>query len=433
MRWRVLRDRKLRILLAGQATNMFGDSAMIIVLGIWVKDLTGSSGAAGVVFLLLAVVGLLAPVTGLVVDRFPRRRVLLLNDLASAALVSSLLWVRDPGDVWVIYLVALGYGCSGQVYRAARGGLLHSMVPTELLGEANGLFGSLNQALRIVGPVVGAAIYAGAGGGAVAGMDIATFLVSAGSYVLLRGVPDLPARAAKADEPREGLLPQLSAGLRHVMGDSVIRRLVLASAIAFTGAGMINVATFALVDQGLHRPAALIGVLGGFQGAGSVIAGLSAGAALRRFGEYATASAGFLLNGAGLAAAATATLPGALLGAGLIGLGLPLVLVSELTLVQRRTARELQGRAIAGSEAIINIPFAAAIGTAAALIATVGFRPIYLSVAASFTVVGLALLPFRAATRPQPPAAEALAGDTAPQRPGDTTAPRDAAPAAEAG
>lgn len=423
MRWRVLRDRKLRILLAGQATNMFGDSAMIIVLGIWVKDLTGSSGAAGVVFLLLAVVGLLAPVTGLVVDRFPRRRVLLVNDLITAALVSSLLWVRDPRDVWVIYLVALGYGCSGQVYRAARGGLLHSMVPPELLGEANGLFGSLNQALRIIGPVVGAAIYAGAGGGAVAGLDIATFLIAAGSYVLLRGVPDLPRDATEAEKPPERLLAQLSAGVRHVMTDGVIRRLVLASAIAFTGAGMINVATFALVDEGLHRPAALIGVLGGVQGAGSVIAGLSAGAALRRFGEYATASAGFLLNGVGLAAASTATLAGAVLGAGLIGLGLPLVLVAELTLLQRRTARELQGRSIAASEAIIQIPFAAAIGTAAVLIATVGFRPIYLAVAVSFTLVGAALLPYHAATRPEPAEQERPAAEHAPE----------ATPATEAG
>jgi hypothetical protein len=421
MRWRVLRDRKVRLLLAGQATSMFGDSAMIIVLGIWVKDLTGSNGAAGVVFLLLALVGLVAPLTGLVVDRFPRRRVLLVNDLVSAALVSILLAVHDRGDVWLVYLVALGYGCSGQIFRAARGGLLHSMVSPELLGDANGLFGSLNQALRIVGPVVGAAIYAGAGGGAVAVLDIATFLVSAGAYLMLRGVSDLARPAPESGQARNRLLPELAAGVRHVAGDTIIRRLVLASAIAFTGAGMINVATFALVDQGLHRPAALIGVLGGFQGAGSVIAGLSAGATIRRFGEYATASAGFLLNGAGLAAASTATLGGALLGAGLIGLGLPLVLVAELTLVQRRTVRELQGRVIAASEAIINVPFAAAIGTAAVVIAMVGFRPIYLAVATSFTVVGVALLPFRAETRPQP----AQPSPTAP-------APPDTEPAPEA-
>ena len=58
------------------------------------------------------------------------------------------------------------------------------------------------------------------------------------------------------------------AGLRQVTGDPVIRRIMLVSAVAFTGAGMIDVAMFSLVTQGLHRPAALLGVLTAIEGAG---------------------------------------------------------------------------------------------------------------------------------------------------------------------
>ena len=54
MRMQVLRDRNMRVLFAGQSLNMFGNSAMIIVLGIWTKDLTHSNAAAGIIFLLLA-------------------------------------------------------------------------------------------------------------------------------------------------------------------------------------------------------------------------------------------------------------------------------------------------------------------------------------------------------------------------------------------
>jgi MFS family permease len=395
----LLRHRNLRVFLAGQALNMFGDSAMIIVLGIWVKDLTGSSAAAGTIFLLLAVAGLLAPLTGLVVDRFPRRRVLMVNDLAAAALVLSLLAVHDRGDVWLVYVVALGYGVAGQVYRAARGGLVHSMVPKDLLGDVNGLFSAIGQGMRIVGPLVGAGIFAVAGGAAVAALDCATFLLSFGSYLLLRGVSDLTRGEA---EGAGRLVGELVAGARHVLRTPVLRAMVLASATAFTAAGTIDVAMFELVDKGLHRPATFIGVLGTVQGAGSVVAGLRVAAVLRRFGEYGTAAAGFLLNGAGLACAPTATVPGAVTGAVMVGVGLPLVLVAEITLIQRRTGKQLQGRAIAASDAVVQVPFALSIGVAAVIIHAVGYRPIYLVDAAAFLAVGLLVLRRRGATAPDP-------------------------------
>lgn len=71
MKQRVLADRNMRVLLIGQAMNMLGNTAMLVVLGIWVKTVTGSSADAGLIFLLLGATSFLAPVTGLLVDRFP--------------------------------------------------------------------------------------------------------------------------------------------------------------------------------------------------------------------------------------------------------------------------------------------------------------------------------------------------------------------------
>lgn len=403
---RLLRERNVRVLFLGQSLNMFGNSAMIIVLSVWVMTLTGSPGAAGLIFVFLVTPTLAAPFTGLLVDRFPRRRVLIINDVASAALVGTLLTVDDRADVWLIYLVALGYGVSGQIYRAARGGLVHSMVPGELLGDFNGVFSSLNQSLRIVGPLAGAGLFAVAGGQAVAALDAITFLVSAVSYLLLRGVRDLP--AGEPDEPgARRLVTELLAGARHVLATPALRRIITASAIAFGCAGTVNVAIFALIDDGLGRPATFIGVLGAVQGAGSIVAGFLVGPLMRRVGEFTAASIGFLLNGVGLVAISTATMPGVVAGALVAGLGLPMVLVAELTLVQRRTSTELQGRAIAASDAIIDIPYAVGIGIAGLIIGTVGFRPVYLFDAAVFALVGLAVLRFRAQTRPEPATAEA--------------------------
>jgi MFS family permease len=69
----LLRDRRFLLLFFGQTVNMIGDRALLVVLGIYVKELTGSDTMAGVVFILLAVPSFFAPLTGLLVDRFPRR------------------------------------------------------------------------------------------------------------------------------------------------------------------------------------------------------------------------------------------------------------------------------------------------------------------------------------------------------------------------
>ncbi len=402
MRQQILADRNMRVLLAGQSVNNLGSVAMLIVLGIWVKDLTGSSGAAGLIFLLLGASAFLAPATGLLADRFPRRLVLIVNDTVTAAAMALLVTVRDRHDVWLIYVVAAVYGLSGQIYRAARGGLLHSMVPDEWLGDANGLLSSVSQGLRIVAPLLGAGAYTAFGGPAVALGDMGTFVFSVASYIMLRPPSDLVRKGKDeraGDEPAS-LMTDLVAGVKHVIGQPDIRRMVLASSVAFAGAGMIDVAMFSLVDQGLHKSTALIGVMTSFEGAGGIAAGLAAGWLMRRFGEYAIASAGFMLIGIAMAISATVTLPGVLAGATLTGLGMPLVLVAELTIVQRRTAAELQGRALSASDAIITTPFTISVAVGAAIIGVVGFQLIYIGVAAGFVAVGLALLPYLKITKP---------------------------------
>src|SRR3954463_10215902 len=98
--------RDARLLLLGQTLSYFGDRALYLVLGIWVKSLTGSNAAAGLVFFVLALPSIFAPLAGLLVDRVRRRPLMIAVDLAVGAAVLLLLFVHDRGDVWLIYLVA---------------------------------------------------------------------------------------------------------------------------------------------------------------------------------------------------------------------------------------------------------------------------------------------------------------------------------------
>jgi hypothetical protein len=285
---------------------------------------------------------------------------------------------------------------------------MHSMVPGDQLGDANGLLSSLNQGMRIVGPLAGAGIYAAWGGPVVAWVDIGTFVVSVASYLLLRQVPDLLRQAKDPEAGRRprAFLRELIAGARHVLAEPVIRRIVIASGIAFAGAGMIDVAVFSLVDQGLHRSTSVLGVITSIEGVGSLVAGLCVGPLMRRFGEYSVASIGYLLNGVGLALSSLATLTNVIVGSVLLGIGLPMVLVAELTIVQRHSPGELQGRALSASDAIITTPFTISIGIAAVIIGTVGYRAIYFGVAMGFIAVGLGLLRYAKITKPEPAPAE---------------------------
>ena len=101
----LLRHRDFRLLLVGQTLSMFGDTAMLLTLGMWAKDLTGSNAIAGSVFAVLGLPTLVAPLGGIIIDRFRRRHVMIAVDVATAAALLLLLLVHDRGDLWLIYLV----------------------------------------------------------------------------------------------------------------------------------------------------------------------------------------------------------------------------------------------------------------------------------------------------------------------------------------
>ena len=73
----LLRIRNARVFLFGWSVSVFGDWAIFIALGVWMKDLTDSNSAAGLVFFALALPSFLSPLAGLLVDRLSRRKVMI--------------------------------------------------------------------------------------------------------------------------------------------------------------------------------------------------------------------------------------------------------------------------------------------------------------------------------------------------------------------
>src|SRR5690349_18733871 len=120
-------------LYAGLTASMFGDSAMLLVRSVWVKTLTGPNAQAGLTVFFMLIPALLAPLLGIGIDRVRRKPLLVWGHVAAGIGVLPLLLVRDAGDVWIIWGVAVLYGVAFVALPAALNGLLKELMPEDLL------------------------------------------------------------------------------------------------------------------------------------------------------------------------------------------------------------------------------------------------------------------------------------------------------------
>jgi len=360
-----------RLLFSGLLASMAGDSLMLIVLAIWVKELTGSNGAAGLTFFFLAAPALFAPLLGMVVDRLRRRTLLFWGNLASAAAVLPLLLVHHRGDVWIVYAVAVLYGMSFIMLPAGLNGLLKEMLPEALLVDANAALSTSKEGLRLVGPLAGAGLFTWMGGGAVAVADAATFVIAATVIVLLRVHEAAPVR--EETHFRDEVL----AGVRHIRSDPVLLHTMTAVGVSLLVVGFMESAVFAMVEA-FDKPAGYVGVVVSVQGVGAIVGGLMSSALIRRIGETTAIRFSLTTFGAGLAiCAASSRLWVVFVGVVVLGYALPVFIVAFSTLLQRRTPQRVMGRVSAATDVIVGTPQAVSIATGALLVSLISYREIY--------------------------------------------------------
>jgi MFS family permease len=402
----LLRHRDFRLLLIGQTLSMFGDTAMLLTLGMWAKDLTGSNAIAGSVFAVLGLPTLVAPLGGVVIDRFKRRHVMIAVDLATAAALLLLLLVHDRGDLWIIYLVALLYGASLILFGSARSAFLHTMLEEHQLGQANGSLSTVREALRLVGPAAGAGLYAWLGGGATAVLDAATFVVSAGVLLAIRTPEPRPVH-----EQHEPLRAQVTVGIRHLWSTPVLRAAVVVTVSCMLALGLAESVFFAVVDEGLHKPVTFLGLLQTAMGVGAVAGGVGITMLIPRTGALRPVPVGLALIATGCAMQMVPSVVAVSLGLVLLGAGLPITIVCLTTLLQQRTPPAMQGRVFTTFETVTGVPQVTSIAVGAALVAVVDFRVLLTVMAAGIALSALyAALRLREAGEPSQLADPAVVG-----------------------
>jgi MFS family permease len=370
----VLRNRDARLLFAGQSLSAFGDWAMLIVLAVWMKTLTGSSALAGLTFFVFAAGSLLAPLGGLLADRVRRRPLMIVSDCVLGTFVLVLLFVHDPGDAWLIYAVAFAYGALGTVFYPARSALLKIMVPEELLAAANGAMTTTREGLRVIAPLAGAGLYAVFGGGAVAVLDSATFAASVFFLSRMRVQEEKPA------PPEHHFLREVTAGMRHVWDTLPLRQVVLGLAVALLVVGFSETLIFSVMTAIGEKPS-FFGIFSTFQGIGSIAGGVTAAAMLKRLGEVRVVGVGLAVFAVADLCLIVPTVGVVLTAAPIAGVGIAWAIVGFSTALQTRTPLAIQGRVSAAADLTLSVAQTTSIATGALLSTLVDYRILFVVMA----------------------------------------------------
>jgi MFS family permease len=357
-------------LLAGaRLVSVAGSQAAQVALVYTIYQSTRSSAwVSAALFSLVAVTGLLGPVSGWIGDRFDRRRVMITSELAAGVVWVGLLAVDAP---WLLVALALAATAAGAPFRAASAATIPNLVDDEDLTWANGIVaGSFNAAL-VVGPLVGGALVAASGADAV-------FMVNAGSYVASAALlTRLPANRA-GDHRMRLAVTGIMVGFRIVARERSLRRLVAVTTLSFAAFGVTLVADLPLAD---HFDAGSVGyaLLTALWGLGAVAGSWAAARWLRPSAEAAGLAVGTAAMAVSLGSiAALPTFAPIVLVGTIGGIGSGYAFTPWFTMVQRLTEDVRGSRVFAAAEACEQAAFVAGMLVAGWIVDAVGPKPTYL-------------------------------------------------------
>jgi len=266
--------RNYRLFAGGQVVSLTGTWMQRLAQDWLVLELTGGSGTAvgittGLQFLPTLLFGLYG---GVLADRYPKRRLLLLAQVAMAAcaLALGLLDVTGTVRLWQVYALAFALGLASAVDSPVRQAFVPELVGRNRVQNAVSLNSATFNTARIVGPAVAGLMINAVGTGWV-------FLVNAGSFVapitglLLIRTSELQSVERAAREPG-----QLRAGLRYVRERPDLMVLVTLVGIVGTFGLNFQITMALIVHSVFHRAAGSYGLLSTGLAAGSLLGALLA-------------------------------------------------------------------------------------------------------------------------------------------------------------
>lgn len=338
-----LADRRfLAIFAVGTLTSLVRWTEML-ALGVYVFAATRSASlTAAMTLLRLLPLALFGALGGAVADRVDRHRMMQWGLASMCALCAGLAALAWTGrlEIWHLGAAAFLGGVFWIMDFPVRRGLLGEVVRGPLLGRAMGVDTVANNGTRMLGPLLGGALLAGAGLGGTFAVAAALYALSWAAFRAVRFPPPAPPAPGAGNVWRS-----IGEGLRYLRGD---RRLAgtLAVTVVFNLWAFPMVSMIPVVGQESFAlgPSA-VGVLASAEGAGA-LAGALLVTMLARPGNFTVlyfgGCAAYLAASVAFAASPVPWAAGAALAA--VGLGGAAFAAMQTTLVLLSTPSEIRGR-----------------------------------------------------------------------------------------
>ncbi len=332
-----------RLYFIGQLVSVSGTWMQTVAQGWLVFQLTRSELWLGIVACAAGLPSLLAsPFAGVLVERLPRRNILIVTQTVQMLLAFTLAFLTFSNlvQVWHVVILAFILGITNAFDAPARQTFVKDMVGPDDLASGISLNSLIFNTARVFGPTAAGIALATVGAAWCFFLNGASFLAVIVSLILMT-VP-----AAKRRVLRESPFHQLLDGLRFARRHDTIKPLLLLSAVISIFA--VNVVTLlpAYAATVLNSPVRGYSILTTAQGIGAVCAGLIV-FFVSRFGRGRVISATFFLlcTCVLIISRMTAILPAAVF-MGIYGFSLILTFVTMNTMIQTELPDEYRGRVL---------------------------------------------------------------------------------------
>lgn len=228
------------IIWIGQMISLLGSAMTAFALTLWAWLITGEATALALVaFFSFVPTLLVSPFAGALVDRWNRKFVMMLSDLAAvlSTVVVLLLFSAGNLQIWHLYVTGAFAGAFGAFQFPAYSAAVTTMVSKEQYGRASGMLSTAQFASSIFAPVLAAILLGVIGIAGILTIDVLTFLVAIGALLL----PHIP-QPKVSEEGRRGrgsLWKESFYGFRYILD----RPSLLGLLLIFFGVNLV--ATFA--------------------------------------------------------------------------------------------------------------------------------------------------------------------------------------------